>query len=510
MEIKFKTLFLHNFKSHRDLEINFGELTKITGENTKGKSSILEAIPWLFYSVDMLGSKSDPTPINYEYDHTLVKLHFAVDGKDILLGRGIEKGKATYYINEVPAKAKEYEELVKSLFDKDLFLSLYNPSYYFTLKWNEQRELLLRYVSAPANKEVFAQLPKQQAEKLGELVKKHSLADLEKIHRDNKNKKDKAYIAAQSRTKTLIEQLQLLPQSPPNLKNIQDDYDRFLAEIKVIDSMLPKADENNGKIIKLESQIEHLKEQRDQIKEQIRELHNEPIDDRCRACGQTLQGEAKAAAEADKQRRVDQLIEEFNNIITKRKELEAHLTQIEHIDVSKQREEVRELEVRLDQLDEVISNHKSREQLQGQIDHAETDEAAILTSLNESIFIIDAIKAFAAKEAEMMADKVQALFTTLSLRLFKTNKTDGEIKPDFEIEMDGKPYRKLSLSESIRAGLELRDVLSQQSGIIAPCMVDNAESITQFKQPNGQLIVSRVVPRQELTIEMEEEVNEQN
>ncbi|MDT2237664.1 hypothetical protein P7H19_17220 [Paenibacillus larvae] len=40
--------------------------------------------------------------------------------------------------------------------------------------------------------------------------------------------------------------------------------------------MLPKADENNGKIIKLESQIEHLKEQRDQIKEQIRELHNEP------------------------------------------------------------------------------------------------------------------------------------------------------------------------------------------------------------------------------------------
>ncbi|MDT2277547.1 hypothetical protein P7H20_25630 [Paenibacillus larvae] len=58
--------------------------------------------------------------------------------------------------------------------------------------------------------------------------------------------------------------------------------------------------------------------------------------------------------------------------------------------------------------------------------------------------------------------------------------------------------------------MELRDVLSQQSGIIAPCMVDNAESITQFKQPNGQLIVSRVVPRQELTIEMEEEVNEQN
>jgi hypothetical protein len=67
--------------------------------------------------------------------------------------------------------------------------------------------------------------------------------------------------------------------------------------------------------------------------------------------------------------------------------------------------------------------------------------------------------------------------------------------------MDGKDYRKLSLSESIRAGLELRDVLSQQSGLIAPTFVDNAESITRFKQPNGQLIISRVVADQELTIE---------
>ncbi|MDT2243099.1 hypothetical protein P7H22_26065 [Paenibacillus larvae] len=66
-------------------------------------------------------------------------------------------------------------------------------------------------------------------------------------------------------------------------------------------------------------------------------------------------------------------------------------------------------------------------QLEQQLAKAKEDEKDTLASLNESIFIIDAIKDFAAKEAEMMADKVQALFTTLSLRLFKTNKTDGEI-----------------------------------------------------------------------------------
>jgi len=96
------------------------------------------------------------------------------------------------------------------------------------------------------------------------------------------------------------------------------------------------------------------------------------------------------------------------------------------------------------------------------------------------------------------------LFKNLSIKLFETVKTTGEMKPKFEIQMDGKDYRKLSLSESIRTGLELRDVLSQQSEIITPCFVDNAESITRFTEPNGQLIMSSVVAGMELTIESEE------
>lgn len=133
---------------------------------------------------------------------------------------------------------------------------------------------------------------------------------------------------------------------------------------------------------------------------------------------------------------------------------------------------------------------------------AAADENGTLQDLNASIFMLDAIKAFRAKEAELQAEKVQSLFETLSVRLFNEQK-NGELKPTFEIEMDGKPYSKLSLSESIRAGLELRDVLSQQSELIVPCFVDNAESITKFKQPNGQLIISRVVAGLELKIEME-------
>jgi DNA repair exonuclease SbcCD ATPase subunit len=501
--IRLQKLTLKNYKSHRDLVVEFGDLTRITGDNAKGKSSIPEAVSWTLYGTDAIGSKLDPTPIGYDFDEVKAELLMSVDEKTVLLGRGIRSGKAVYWINEVPSKATEFDQLVQSLFDKDLFLSLFNPGYFPSMHWEKQREMLLRYVSPPANKEVFAQLPAAQADKLSELLKKHTLSDLEKIHRENKTKQDKQYIAAQSRTKTLLEQLQRFDGQEIDIEQAQADSAKLLEQIREIAKVTDSAGENNRKYIALQSQIKSLFEQRDRMKQQYQVLQSEPIAGTCRVCGQALQGEAKAAAEADKQRRIDQFRSEYDEIVAHRKELEAQLATLEYIDVSEQLEKMRELERQRDALEDAIYKQKHLQHLQAEVEKAKADEAATLASRNESVFILDAIKAFEAKSAELQAAKVQDLFTTLSIRLFKQNKGDGEIKPDFEIEMDGKPYRKLSLSESIRAGLELRDVLSQQSEIVAPCFVDNAESITRFKQPAGQLIVCRVVAGQELKIETE-------
>jgi DNA repair exonuclease SbcCD ATPase subunit len=502
MQISFISLKLKNFKSHRDLEVSFGDVTKISGDNAKGKTSIFESISWVLYNSDTLGSKLDPTPIGYEYNEVKVELLLSVDGKKILLGRGIEKGKNTFYINEVPSKATEFDELVKSLFDKDLFLSLFNPSYFFTLHWEKQRSMLLQYVTPPANKEVLKHLPNLQADKLAELVKKHSIDDLEKIHRDRKNRLEKEHIAAQSRTKTLQEQLDRLPQIDVDIEKARTESSTLLQQIKDIEKATDNADANNSKILDLQSKIRSLREQRDRMKQQFQTLQNEPIADTCRVCKQPLQGDAVEAAKADKQRRIAEFKAEYDDVVAKRKELEAELAILEYIDVSEQIQKMRELEKKRDALEDLLYAHKNRELFQKDVEQAKQDEAATLENLRESIFIIDSVKEFRAKEAELQAQKVQDLFTTLSIRLFEQQK-NGELKNTFEIEMNGKPYRKLSLSESIRAGLELRDVLSQQSGIVTPVFIDNAESITRFKQPIGQLIVSRVVAGQELKIETE-------
>ena len=65
--------------------------------------------------------------------------------------------------------------------------------------------------------------------------------------------------------------------------------------------------------------------------------------------------------------------------------------------------------------------------------------------------IVDAIKEFKTKRSELMVSKVDDLFTSISVKLYETLK-NGEERATFEIEMDGKPYSKLSTAEKIKAG----------------------------------------------------------
>lgn len=273
-----------------------------------------------------------------------------------------------------------------------------------------------------------------------------------------------------------------------------------MKERKKIEEITDSASTVNGRINVLQNQINTFLDERDRMKGEFNRLKNEPIKDTCPTCKQSLQDEAIKEVEAEKQKRIERFKAQYNEIVAKRKELESELKELEYIDVSEQLEKARELQSKITPIEAEINKHHQYKRLQEQVEQAEIEEKEILTSLNESIFVIDSVKAFKAKEAELQAQKVQALFNRLSIRLFEEQK-NGELKNTFEIEMDGKPYSKLSLSEGIRAGLELRNVLSQQSEVIAPVFIDNAESITSFEKPNGQLIISRVVAGQELKIE---------
>lgn len=511
--IKILSATAHNFKAHRDLIVTFGERTEITGDNAQGKSSILELISWTLYGTDVLGSKLDPTPTNYKYDSVKAGLLLEVDGNQSLLGRGIEKNKATYYINEVPAKAGDFEEIVKSLFDRELFLSLFNPTYYFTLHWSKQRELMMRFTTPPAAKEVFVEMSRltqgkklkdialnPQAEKLQELTKKHQRPALKDIHTKNKSDKDAAYKRAQGKVEALEGQLLKLPEAPADIEAVKAEDAELLSQIESLQQKIELADEPKRKRMVLESSLASARQKVAAAKERYLKVHGEVISEECPTCKRPLDPESIEAVKANKEERKAPLRNEHDQAVAERKEIEAKLAAVELLDVSELIQERNALEQKRDVTADTIAWFNRRGPLQEDLDKARSEEEESLASRNDSIFILDALKAYEAKEAELQAKKVQGMFTTLTISLFKTLKGGGDPQPNFEIERDNKPYSKLSRSERAHAGIELAAVLSEMGEIIAPLAVDDSESVFRIKQPKGQLILVKAVEDQKLEI----------
>ncbi|MGM0863405.1 MAG: AAA family ATPase [Bacillota bacterium] len=490
MQIAFKTLALKNFKNHKSLNVIFNDVTNIQGRNGSGKSSIGDAITWVIYGTDISGSKLDPRPIDSdEGTESKVELLVTVDGEDVLLGR-TQKKSPKYFINEVPKKATEFNEYLENLFDKNLFLSLINPSHFFTQHWQDQRSQMLQFVSEPLNKVVLAELTKVDCERLEEPLKKHSLEDLDKLHREKVRSSEKSYERAAERVATLEEQMS-------KQSNKSDDVEHFKKEIELLHKKRVEIDEENSKVQKvlieknrLEAQIDNLSSQVTSQKHLVQGIKDETIKELCSTCGQPLVESAIQKVKEDRLNRFNKEVAKGQDLVKKVNELKAKLSDYpENIEIN--RAELNDIEDKLMQLQVAIRASEQSANLEFDQKDAQEKKEIVRKEMVTSKAIVDVIKEFKSKRSELMVSKVNELFTTISAKLYETLK-NGEERATFEIEMDGKPYSKLSTAEKIKAGLELIEVLSKQSEVIAPTFVDNAESILNFTAPAGQLIVARV------------------
>lgn len=510
-----------NFAGLQSKKVEYGDVTRLSGRNGQGKTTIGTAPVWVLYGTDMFGNKYNPSPTNYEFDRVFASTILQLDGVPMKFAREIEKGTNSFYINDVPTKAKEYEATVAELFDKDEFLSFYNPIYFFGRHWTKQREQIMKYTTPPAKKEVFQEMsrtdPEQKpkeitlnpaAVKLDELMKKHTLDDLQKIHGGTggqKSKLEKQHISAQSRTKTLQEQLDKLPASSgKDIEVLKAEEAELRKQIQIADELPARAYQIEKQRREIENRLQFQRDLIAQSKEKFMVIHGEKIEDQCPTCKQLLDENDVSAAQESKDTRVAKAREAHQLLIAKRDEIEAELFAAPvPIDVGDLPNQVRAYE---DQLEVVISDIRykiARSVLEADVEAAKQAETDTLASLKESVFILDAIKSYKAKEAELQAKKVQSLFTTLTIRLFKYVKSKGEYEPDFSIQMDGKDYLALSTGERISAGLELTEVLFKQSELICPTFIDNIESYTGRVAVYDQLITGRVVEDQGLKIEAE-------
>lgn len=200
MNIKLKSLHLENFKGIKVLDVVFGDKTKIKGQNASGKTTIFDAFTWLLFNKNSAGEeKFNVRPLDADgnrIDNVEIKVVavLEVDGKEVELSkvqkqkwvkkRGtdvteLQGNENLYEIDGYPKSEKDYKEYISGLVAEDLFKMLTNPQFFSSMKWKEQRDILMKFVSDISDVEL-AQGNPEFADLLPELEKAPSTDDIQK------------------------------------------------------------------------------------------------------------------------------------------------------------------------------------------------------------------------------------------------------------------------------------------------------------------------------------------
>lgn len=189
-EIILKGLYLKNFKGIKELNIEFGKVTNIFGENGTGKSTIADAFMWLLFDKDSQDRSSfeiktldKDNNVIHGLEHEVTGT-LSIDGRDITLQKKYKekwtkrRGEAEkqltghetlYSIDEVPVKKKEYQQKINEIIDENLFKLITNPSYFSTnMKWQDRRNALLDIIGNITDEKVIDY--KKDLEPLGKLL----------------------------------------------------------------------------------------------------------------------------------------------------------------------------------------------------------------------------------------------------------------------------------------------------------------------------------------------------
>lgn len=107
---------------------------------------------------------------------------------------------------------------------------------------------------------------------------------------------------------------------------------------------------------------------------------------------------------------------------------------------------------------------------------------------------------YISKRAELTF--AQLAMNRVQISLFDVVKTTGEVKNTFKFTYDGRLYNRLSLSEKIRAGMEVSELVKRLTGRNYPVFVDNMESVEELNnvRPTGQIIMAKYMRGAELSV----------
>lgn len=199
MKLKIRSLHMENFKGIKSLDVNFSNKTSIKGQNAAGKTTVFDAFTWLLFNKNSAGEeKFNVRPLDKDgnrIDNVEIKVVAVldVDGKEIELSKvqkqnwvkkrgtdtvALQGNVNSFEIDGYPKSEADFKAYVSGLAQsEDIFKMLTNPQYFSSLKWKDQRDILMRLATDVSDVEL-AQTDAKYAPLLGELEKAPSTDDI--------------------------------------------------------------------------------------------------------------------------------------------------------------------------------------------------------------------------------------------------------------------------------------------------------------------------------------------
>lgn len=199
MRMILKSLHMENFKGIKSLDVNFSNKTSIKGQNAVGKTTIFDAFTWLLFNKNSAGEeKFNVRPLD-EHNNKIHNVEIKVvavvnvDGKDVELSKtqkenwvkkrgtntvSLQGNPNSYEIDGYPKSEAEFKSYVSGLAQsEEMFKMLTNPQYFSSLKWKDQRDILMKLVAEVSDVEL-ARTDAKYAPLIDELEKAPSTDDI--------------------------------------------------------------------------------------------------------------------------------------------------------------------------------------------------------------------------------------------------------------------------------------------------------------------------------------------
>lgn len=194
-----KSIHMENFKGIKSLDVNFSNKTNIKGQNATGKTTIFDAFTWLLFNKNSAGEeKFNVRPLDKDgkrIDNVEIKVVAVldVDGKEVELSKvqkqnwvkkrgtdtvALQGNVNSFEIDGYPKSEADFKAYVSGLAQsEDMFKMLTNPQYFSSLKWKDQRDILMKLVSEISDVEL-AKTDSKYVPLVDELEKASSTDDI--------------------------------------------------------------------------------------------------------------------------------------------------------------------------------------------------------------------------------------------------------------------------------------------------------------------------------------------